>query len=432
MKKIHIQACMIALLFVVSCTPPVYKNIVIYPEDNSRLGPCEPSICISPKNQDIVVAGSVLSYVHVTTDGGQKWNTRKLRSPHGVYGDPCIIADTAGRFYYFHLANPGSSAFRNKGFLESIVVQVSEDDGASWSKGTAIGKNGDKDQDKEWAVYNPYRDEVYVSWTEFDKYGSHDLDCHSRIRFSASKDHGKTWTPAITLSYNEGNCIDGDQTTEGAVPAVGPNGNIYVAWAVDEKIYVNISKDGGQNWLMEESFVADQPGGWATDIPGLGRCNGMPVTVADVSQSNYRGRVYICWSDESAGSENDNIYICWSDDQGSSWSNPVLVNEDKNKRDQFFPWMSVDPVTGYIYIVYYDKEFQNGKLVDVTLAVSRDGGQSWKSSVISSNGFELPSKSVFFGDYNNISAYNKTIRPIWTHYSNGKLSVKTALIKEKK
>ncbi|MBK7266279.1 MAG: hypothetical protein IPI12_08095 [Ignavibacteriales bacterium] len=35
---------------------------------------------------------------------------------------------------------------------------------------------------------------------------------------------------AIKISDKSGDCVDEDNTVEGAVPAVGPNGEVYVSW----------------------------------------------------------------------------------------------------------------------------------------------------------------------------------------------------------
>jgi hypothetical protein len=116
-----------------------------------------------------------------------------------------------------------------------------------------------------------------------------------------------------------------------------------------------------------------------------------------------------------------------SKDQGTTWSEPLRVNNDLPGKHQFFTWMDVDPVTGYIYIVFYDRRNHEGNETDVYLAVSKDGGNTFENMEISRYAF-TPSERVFFGDYNNISAYDGIVRPIWTHYENKKLSIRTALV----
>ncbi len=61
---------------------------------------------------------------------------------------------------------------------------------------------------------------------------------------------------------------------------------------------------------------------------------------------------------------------------------------------------------------------------DVYLAVSEDAGVTFENQLLSESPF-VPSKSVFFGDYTNISVHNGIVRPIWTRLHNGGLSVWT-------
>ncbi len=410
-----------------------YKNIKIAEGSAYSTGPCEPSIVVNPTNTDNIVAGSVLDNYHYSFDGGLTWKTNTLTSQFGVYGDPCLIAATDGDFYYLHLANPEGMAFSSSKFLNQIVMQSSQDGGKTWANAIGIGKNEPKQQDKEWAVSDPKMGKIYVTWTEFDKYGSSNTKHKSRIRFASSKDKGKTFSQAITISNLEGDAKDDDKTTEGAVPAVDLDGNIFVAWAYNDKIYFDKSKDHGETWLSEDKMIANQLEGWTQDIPGVGRCNGMPITVVDISKSEYKNTIYVNWTDQRNGVDNTDVFLIKSSDKGETWSIPIKVNQDKTKSHQFFTWMSVDAVTGYIYIVYYDRSryaqlnASQKRKTDVVLAVSKDGGASFTNEIISKKPF-IPNSSIFFGDYNNISAYDGVIRPIWTRYEDGKLSVWTAII----
>lgn len=404
-----------------------YKNIKIIESSAFVTGSCEPSIAINPKNPNNIVAGNVLNDYHYSFDGGKSWISNKLESEFGVFGDPCIVADWDNTFYYLHLANPDGGAYGSERFLNQIVIQSSHDGGKTWNKGTGIGKNEPAQQDKEWAVAHPITGQLYVTWTEFDKYGSENPLHKSRIRFATSMDKGKTFSQAKTISTFEGDAKDDDDTTEGAVPAVDLEGNIYVTWAYDDKLYFNKSIDNGNTWLAQEMIIAQQPQGWTQDIPGIGRCNGMPVTSVDVSKSEHKGTLYVNWTDQRNGTENTDVFLMKSTDKGNSWSKPIKVNQDNTQTHQFFTWMSVDPVTGYIYIVYYDRSRYKNTKTDVMLAVSKDGGERFTNNIISESPF-TPINGVFFGDYNNISSYNGMVRPIWTRYENGKLSVWTALI----
>ena len=80
-----------------------------------------------------------------------------------------------------------------------------------------------------------------------------------------------------------------------------------------------------------------------------------------------------------------------------------------------------------MYLVFYDRRNYNDLNTDVYLAYSSDGGQTFTNVCISESPF-IPGKSVFFGDYNDISVYNNKVRPIWTRNEGRTLSVWTALI----
>lgn len=414
------------MLFSISCFAQ-YKNVKIYENEGERIGPCEPSIAVSPKDPNFLVAGMVLNKVAYSKDGGKTWETKDLTSQFGVWGDPCIVADSKGNFYYFHLSDPTGENWKSDEILDRMVCQISEDGGKTWSAGATIGLNFDKDQDKEWVTVDPKTGNLYITWTQFDKYNSKDEKDQSNILFSRSLDQGKSWNTPVQINQKSGDCLDDDSTTEGAVPAVGPNGEIYVAWCLDEKIYFDKSEDGGKTWMKEDVVVADQPKGWAMNIPGVNRTNGFPVTGCDVSGGKRHGTIYINWADQKNGEDNTDIWLSKSTDGGKTWSERIRVNNDKGKAQQFLTWMAVDPVTGHVYIVFYDqRDHEDGK-TEVYLAYSKNGGKSFKNVKISESPFSLD-KKVFFGDYNNISAYNGVVRPIWTRLENGKLSVWTALI----
>jgi hypothetical protein len=89
--------------------------------------------------------------------------------------------------------------------------------------------------------------------------------------------------------------------------------------------------------------------------------------------------------------------------------------------------MTVDQITGYIYVIFYDRRNYTDNNTDVYLAMSKDGGNTFKNIKISESPFN-PNSSVFFGDYTNISAYNNVIRPIWTRLDNDQLSILTAIV----
>jgi hypothetical protein len=404
-----------------------YPNIQV----NSPSGgfpPEEVTIAINPVNPLNLAAGANIDYYYYSMDGGYTWSQGRLTNPLGVYGDPSVTFDASGNLYYAHLSNPATGGY----WLDRIVVQKSTDGGMSWDAGAGAGLNPPRQQDKEWITSDrtgsPYRNSLSMTWTEFDDYGSNNPADSSRILFSRSADSGASWLPTVRVSDRGGNCLDGDSTVEGAVPTVGPQGEIYVSWAGPEGILFDKSLDGGSTF-GRDIFVTSQPGGWDFSVDGIYRCNGLPVTACDISNSPFRGNIYVLWSDQRNGTDNTDVFIIKSTDGGESWGATVRVNNDTTRTQQFFPWMAIDDSTGFIYVVFYDRRSTFGDATDVFMAKSTDGGETFTNFKISNSSF-TPTSSIFFGDYINIAALNRKIYPIWMRMDQTTLSVWMAIIND--
>lgn len=381
----------------------------------------EPSIAINPNNPRKMIAGSVMNDYYFSRDGGKTWKSKSMQSPYGVNGDPVMHVSQEGWYYYFHLANPP-----NGNWIDRIVCERSRWICGRW-KSTATIPQAPKAQDKHWMAECPRTGNLYLTWTEFDKYGSKDTAHHSRIMFSKSTDRGENWTVPKIISKHEGDCLDGDNTVEGAVPAVTEDGQLFVTWTGPNGIMMNTSNDQGETWLTEERKIHDHPGGWTFSVPGIGRCNGLPILKIDQSNGKFKNRIYVNWADQGEDTTNTEIWMIYSDDRGKSWSAKIKVNQDQGKRHQFFTWMDIDQTTGALYFVYYDRRNHQDNQTDVYFAYSNDGGLTITDRKISRKPFE-PRSDVFFGDYLNIAAHNGVIRPIWPRMDEAKISLWTALI----
>ncbi len=395
---------LLVILFASASIQAQHQNILI----SDFMQPNEPAIRINPYNTNQIMAGSNLNNLFISEDGGYRWEVSSITCPeYGVWGDPCIVVDTSQAFYYFHLSNPVTG-----NWIDRIVCQRTTDLGANWDN-SYMGLQGAAAQDKEWAIVNRRNNNIYVTWTHFDRYGSSSDYDKSTIKFSKSTDQGATWSEAVVINEVDGNCVDSDNTVEGAVPAIGSDGEIYVSWAGPEGIVFDRSLDEGETWLDEDIFVSDIPGGWDYSIPGINRCNGLPVTVCDTSGGNYNGTIYINWTDQRNGTDDTDVWLVKSTDKGETWSDPIRVNDDAAGKQQFLTWLDIDQTTGYLYFVFYDRRNYDDNYTDVYMAVSKDGGESFTNFKISEEAF-LPKSDVFFGDYTNISAHDGVIRPIWS------------------
>ncbi|MDZ4749837.1 MAG: T9SS type A sorting domain-containing protein [Saprospiraceae bacterium] len=393
------------------------QNILI----NDQGFPNEPSIMMDPLHPNVIIAAANINQYYISLDTGRTWSVRTLQSSHGVWGDPAIAVDINSNFYFFHLSNPSSG-----NWIDRIVCQKTTDNGQTWNDGSYTGLNGTKAQDKQWFAIDRTDNTIYLTWTQFDVYGSKNPQDSSAILFSKSTDAGETWSQAVRINKISGDCVDSDNTVEGAVPAVGPNGEVYVSWAGPEGIVFDRSLDKGLTWLDSDIPVDPMPTGWDYTISGIYRANGLPVTTCDLSNSSYRGTIYINWSDQRNGSNDTDIFLAKSTDGGNTWSAPIRVNDDAPGKQQFFTWMTIDQTNGYLYFVFYDRRHHDDDSTDVYLALSKDGGQTFNNRRISESPFK-PNAGVFFGDYTNITAHNGIVRPIWTRFQKGKLSIWTHL-----
>ena len=375
---------------------------IITTEDNGY--PQEPTIMMDYTNPARMMAAINTDRSYYSLDTGRTWTQTINYSAFGIAGDPVLMCDTNGSFYYLHLSG-------SVNWLDRIVAQRIDSLPGDWAVDSYMGLNGSKDQDKEWGTVDRSTNNLYVTWTEFDQYGSSNSSDSTRIMFSKSTDLGLTWSEAMQINEVSGNCVDDDLTTEGAVPCVGPEGEIFVSWAGPAGLVFDRSLDMGETWLTEDIFIDSIVGGWSLDIPGIYRCNGMPITKCDTSGGAYHGTIYVNWTDQRNGEDDTDVWLSKSTDHGDTWTEPIRVNNDPAGGHQFFTWMDIDQVTGKIYVVFYDRRNTTGNYTDFYMAVSDDGGETFENIQLNTVSF-LPGENVFVGDYTNIVAFNGIVRPI--------------------
>jgi hypothetical protein len=402
-------------------TASAWPNVRV---DQALYSPEETAIAIDPSDPDRIVAVAQGSgcYHYRSTDGGATWTEGSIAGQIDL-GDPTLAMDANGIAYYGYIGTWGHSG---------IFISRSSDGGVTWQPGVPVlaHTGGALFEDKEYPACDRtnglYAGSLYVAWTQFDGYGSSNPADSTRILFSYSRDYGTTFARTIKVSDRGGDCLDQDNTVEGAVPAVGPDGTVYLAWAGPRGIEFDRSADGGLTWGVDR-VINDIPGGWDFKVGGIYRANGLPVTKTDLSIGPYSGRVFVLWSDQRNG--DTDVFLIHSDDQGEHWSPRRRVNGDPvgNGRDQFFPWIDVDPLTGYVYVVFYDRRATTETSTEVWLATSTDGGDSFTEEPISQSPFQ-PMPTVFFGDYIGIAAHGGRVRPFWMRLDGNQLSVWTALI----
>lgn len=189
-----------------------------------------------------------------STDGGLTWDDRGGLGAVS-FGDPSPVWRRAdGHFYFATLASGGGLILYKSGGdcrsfqLVSIPSTVSDD-----KQFLAIDKIG-----------GPHDGNLYLVWADFE--GA------SAIVGKRSTDGGLTWSDQVTI---------GTGSVQGTWPAVGPDGDVFVAWTrfSGTVIFINVARstDGGLTYSPVTSpavAVARPRDADATNFCGQSALNG--------------------------------------------------------------------------------------------------------------------------------------------------------------
>lgn len=370
-----------------------------------------------------------------SVDGGRHWknalvpgfpgdtSSEGLASPAHEVGwmigsDPVITADRKGRVYLAWLSfNPETT-----GFAGWVVLSVYSSFGAKYEFTSTVftghptgsplegGPGFSRITDKEWIAVDDTGGacdgNVYIPWAFFNgSFGT-------KIVFQRSTDGGHTFSPVINLSHPP------NTQNQGPAVAVGPGGEVYVAWEDFHKdqILFTRSLDCGQTFEPERSIASIVP--VPEPLPGSGyRLDSFPRMAADLESGN----VYVAWADFRSGDAD--VLLIRSVDNGASFSAPIRVN-DVETNHQIFPAISV--FDGRVDVVFYDsRNDPDAKLLDVYYARSDDGGLSFPPNVkVTDTPFD-PNVGItgggtvpFIGDYNGVASNKLGVHPVWADNRN--------------
>jgi hypothetical protein len=384
----------------------------------------EPGIAVNPLNpQQVVAVFQYTAQAGFSTDAGRTWTLASGVTPpeykmsgdvsvvfdnkgHAILG--CIAFDKLGTFNYW-----AHGATRNGVFLKRSL-----DGGKTWEPElrTVMAQPtqpGIPFEDKPYFLADTsksrFAGNLYVGWTRWTL-------ADSQMLFSRSTDDGLTWSAPIEIARDRGLPRDDNGALEGFDGAVGPDGTVYGVWSERDRIEIVESHDGGKTFSRARDIISTAPIMFAID--GMDRANGFPQIAIDPRGGAKGGPLYITWSDYRNG-EID-IFLSISADHGRTWSEPVKVNSDPahNGADHFFQWLAVDPVTGAVYVVFYDRrEDPANKVQIVVLARSTDGGKTFANYAWTTTPFDP--EGVFMGDYLALAAWNNRVYGAWT-YREGK------------
>ena len=271
-----------------------------------------------------------------------------------------------------------------------------------------------------------YKNRFYVSWQRFT--------VNPGVVFSYTSDKGLTWIGPTLL---------GTGNTQAPLPAVGPDGEVYVAWIntnypSESQAIVRKSTNGGQNWgqsVVAQSVVSI--GSYhqvsnrfvLTDKQSI-RVSSNPQIAVDKSNKSTRGWVYVVQAGRDVPNGSYRVYVSRSTDRGQTWQSKIRVDDNTVGNDMFFPSICVDPITGLVAVLYYSSQNdpENNQGVDAYLSISNDGGNNWKQIRVTptttyinslgdvsdqSFGGGVASGNLYWGDYTSVTAYDGIIYPLF-------------------
>jgi hypothetical protein len=342
--------------------------------------------------------------------------------------DPSLAFDTKGNLFYSYIVVFFGGGNGVDG--SEMAVARSTDGGRSYSQANFFsfqsGSNHFNDKPMiatDTNASSPFRDSVYVTWDA----SSGGSATAGGIRLARSTDAG------ASFSLTRIDDPSGPGTGIGAVPFVGPNGEVHVSRNDyhDNVIAFSRSFTGGASWDVQRT-VAPKNAAFDLGIPAesFRRALVYPACDADRSNGTHRGRLYCSWTDLTPAGVTD-IFASFSDDRGASWSLPrAMTDQLPQLVDRFNHWFAVDPMTGDVNVSFYDtRNDTTGSrfMTDTYFAQSNDGGNTYRSpnvrvSSVSSNEHDcngvFPCSAIDYGnqqgDYEGLASFGGVSHPIWT------------------
>jgi hypothetical protein len=325
-----------------------------------------------------------------SVDGGQTFTEGKsLPGTTSLGGDPWLATGPDGTIYFASLYQP---------LYGMAILRGTPDDNAGviWSQPTIIHTNGES-YDKEAIAVDQNDGTIYVTFTGFGSPGG--------INLYRSQDGGLTFQGPYHVSSTG--------SAQGSSPAVGPNGEVYVAYGIgypsDSGIGFAVSYDQGITWQDSHQIATVR-----NQLPlGADRSPAFPHIAVDTTGGPYTGNIYIAYQSATLSNKLDALMIS-SYDGGQTWNPPLQMNDDGGVGIQWMPTISVD-ANGFVNSFFYDRRDHPGTAYTALyFTQSQDGGQTFIPNIMATDQFSFWTQqsdgSPSWGDYMNaVSDGNDTI-----------------------
>ncbi len=443
------------------------------PGDNGS----EMHAAINPKDSNNMVCSAMMSDdfgglafpIYYTRDGGKTWAKSSFApAPPDLEvfilggGDPMFAFDADGKLYFSWI-----DLFFSLSSAQPPMVMYwasSTDGGESWernAKSDSIASGyinfADMDNsplvDKQWMMCDQSnsagRNNLYASLL---LYYPSDQRVAMRMKGATEPIFRSSFLRPISKNYsfNQFTSIDCDDEGRVHMSYVGalPTDSMPLG---EYRLYHMLSNDQGSSFQPEVQvstirFLNSLPGDQtSTEAPvGMSRVQALPQIACDkYSASAHHGNVYLAWTalgTNSRGSRGLDIYFSRSTDHGSTWSTPIIINDDASLSGgkfstQAYVSMTVSP-TGVVVMSWYDfREDAENRRAKYYMTYSFDGGKTFiKNFAVSSmpTDFKLfaddTTKKFGMGEYNQVVCSKGYAMPFWGDARNGERKIYTAKI----
>jgi hypothetical protein len=357
-------------------------------------------------------------------DGGFTWAGSVQGAGETNMGDPATAIGWNGWWYVGKIDN-----------LMGQSVAYSNNAGQTWHDvrvATVPGTGADLlDKNHLWidnSQGSPYEGYLYDAWTNAVTGSANE----GNIELCRSTDHGITWSAEINLSQE----VYAGSHDQGVNLCTGPEGEVYAVWSVydswpSDETALGFAKslNGGAAFEPATRILGNIRGIRYTQTSKPMRVNSFPSMTVDLSTGPFHGTLYVVWANIGVPGINTgpdiDVYMIRSADKGDTWSSPIRVNQDPPGagKEHFFPWITCDPETGDLCVIYYDNRECSPTECQTWVSYSYDGGNTWSDIRVSDVTFTpapIPGLAPsYFGDYIGISSRNRKVYPSWTDNRNG-------------
>jgi hypothetical protein len=385
------------------------------------------------------IGGNGAQAQYFSTNGGATWGQTLLPIQTGAgdafHSDPTVDWTSDGTAWSTTLGiNNSGTTLRGRAYK-------SVDNGATWTfDGTFSGTQSAVDKQIMWVDHSatsPFANNVYVIW-------------HNNNPAYVGRRTSSGWQTPVQVSGAEstGTAIGGDVKTNAA-------GDVFAFWptTTNRRIFVAKSTTGGASFATPVQ-IATTFDSFDIGVPSFNSRRALIYVAAAAYRTATRDEVYATWVDltgaagctSSANEPGSNtastcktrIWFARSTSGGTTWSAPVMLNNQPSLNDQYNQWLALDETNGMLAVMYYDTVADPGRLkTDVWYQSSFDGGVTWSAAIKVTTaqtnetvaGADLGNQ---YGDYNGLSASAGVVFPSWTdRRNNASEEIWTALIDER-